>query len=126
MAQGYDIFSWSENQEKLFSLSNNLRSRTDLLVSTLGIPDTHLPGNAQGPPRSLGPDIGPELGAGQSPHVCGYSHSGMVLVPHLRAMGGSDCLRSVLGRMPRRQDTQKPMQGVSTEEVFGSQHEQRW
>ncbi|XP_060229184.1 nuclear receptor subfamily 2 group E member 1 isoform X1 [Meriones unguiculatus] len=29
------------------------------------------------------------------------------------------------GRMPRRQDPQKPVQGVPAEEVFGSQHEQR-
>lgn len=40
--------------------------------------------------------------------------------------GAADLLRSVPGRLPGRQDTQEPVQGVSAEEVFGSQHEQRW
>ena len=49
-----------------------------------------------------------------------------LLVPTLKALGAADHLRSVPGRLPGGQDSQKPVQGVSAEEVFGSQHEQRW
>lgn len=47
-------------------------------------------------------------------------------VSSLKVLGASDRLRSVPGRLPGGQDAQKPVQGVPAEEVFGSQHEQRW
>ena len=49
-----------------------------------------------------------------------------LLVPTVKALGAANYLHSVPGRLPGGQDSQKPVQGVSAEEVFGSQHEQRW
>lgn len=75
---------------------------------------------------------GPRLAASRSlaGSVLGFhafsSAQRRLLVPTLKALGAADHLRFVSGRLPGGQDSQKPVQGVSAEEVFGSQHEQRW
>lgn len=94
-----------------------------------GIPALSLPGPAgtQGPRVSRSQACSSGVCCGVRTRLNAFSPTRRRLrVPSLKVLGAADRLRSVPGRLPGGQDTQKPVQGVSAEEVFGSQHEQRW